>query len=248
VSRVSGRGLGAVHLAAHRRGDALASSADPNARLMLRSDHRGEESYGLSIDWVDVGIPSACQALPAGYALDTRHFELTNPLRLSDGSKRLPVRWRELWRCVCDRAGAISELRPVSPPSLHLRPGLGVSLVGPRAVTAGATVTYRVRLRNLRRGLSESLVAALWHLVAQGAASVVPVRGERKSGRALVHASWRIRELRPAKSMVLRLRVRVPVSSAVRLCVAAMAGADAARAASARLCARISPPPLGGLG
>jgi hypothetical protein len=150
----------------------------------------------------------------------------------------------------------IIGLRPAPQRRISQRSGLRLTPVGPRAVAAGSTVTYRLRLRNLRRGPRNRLVASLWHLTATGSAFAIPVGGSLKARRELVRSRWRVAELRAKHSRTLSLRVQVPVSSAARVCVAADATADSARPARAVVCARVSSPPspppspphIGGLG
>jgi hypothetical protein len=50
----------------------------------------------------------------------------------------------------------------------------------------------------------------------------------------------RIQELRRGRSKTFRMRVRIPRVAHGRSCVAAVASADAARPARARLCARVA--------
>ncbi len=244
--RPSGRALVELRLTGHGQTGVLRSGAgaQPLARLTLgRSAHRSL-SFGLGVTGVAMSVPAACHALPASDALHTPPFTLDTELQISDGRLKRTVSLPTLWRCVRNRAGAISALQTVAPTRLPAHQGLALSLRGPRTVRPGATVTYRVQVRNRRAGRRDRILSSLWHLLVQGGVTANATNNRPKTMR------WPIAELRRGRTRTLPLHFRVPRSAAGRLCITATAGADSARSAGARLCPRIVPivPPPVGLG
>lgn len=190
---------------------------------------------------MNVDVPDACQALPAFDSLATPPFELTSPLKLSDGPRTLTLTLPALWRCARGATGAISELRPVENRTLRLRPGLAVSIAGPRTAAAGRTATYRVRVHDRRGGSRDPLVSGLWDVAVQGGAQILPPGASAPSTAAQLRdrATWTIAELLGGRTRVLRLRIHVPNLRRRRLCVGVAGSADSARPAAAHLCFRV---------
>lgn len=238
------RALGPIRLtpADGRRVLASAASGKPLARLQLGANAGGRQFFELTLSRVDVGVPDACQGLPVSDVLATPVFELNTTLRLRDGGTTETVMLPAVWRCVRDRALNVSELETIAPRALTQRPGLAVSVSGPRIVVPGASVTYLVRVRNHRRARSGRLVPSLWHVVVLG--TVTPRGGIVPAKRV----NWRLAELRCGASKTMRFTVHIPSSVGRGVCVAALASADSARPASAQTCPRIAHTPRVGLG
>jgi hypothetical protein len=246
IDRDSGRPLGMVRMARLRSpGDFADPSGGVRARLELGKTSDGQRSYDLSLSGVNVMVPDACQALPAADALSTPPFSLTSTLELSDGAQTHIVSLPAVWRCVRDSAGVISELSPTAARALARRPGLAVSLAGPRVLGPGANVTYQMRVHNRRRGPSDPLISSLWHVLVQG--SVEADSGAAEAG-ARPRTVGQVTELRRGRSRTLPLRVRVPRSATGRICIGVTVTADSARPAAARICTTIARPARVGLG
>jgi hypothetical protein len=235
---LSGRPLRAVAVAVGASPGRAGRARSPRVRLVLGRTVGRARRYRLTVDRVRVAAPSACRALAASDAREAPPAVLTTVLRLSDGARTRTLRVRGHWRCVRGGGHVVRTLRPLASRRPARRPGLRVSLAGPRAVTPGALATYRVRLTNARPR-RQRLVASLWRVRAHGATFAVGAGGPRRDGRQLGRSTWRIKELRRGRTAVRALRVRVPRTSATRVCVAAGAVADSARPAAARICARV---------
>ncbi len=245
VDRDSGRPLGAVPMAQHGSAGNFADlTRGVRARLALGRSSRDQRSYDLTLSDVNVTVPDACQALSASDSLSTPAFSLTSTLELSDGPRTHIVSLPAIWRCVRDRAGQISELRPTTAKAPPQRPGLAVSLTGPGVLGPGASVTYRVRVHN-RREPGRPLISSLWGVLVEGGVALdSPAAQAGARGQTVGQVS----ELRRGQSRTLRLRVRVPSSATGRICIGVAATADSARPAAARICPRIASLPRLGLG
>jgi hypothetical protein len=114
-------------------------------------------------------------------------------------------------RCRRDARGNISTLVHVHNRPRRLRPGLAVTLRGPRRVQPGTTTRYVARVQNRRRG-GDRLLSSLWGVTLTG--------GTR---------STRMDELRAGRSRRVVFTVRVPRAARGRLCTRAVAGALGAR-------------------
>jgi hypothetical protein len=160
-------------------------------------------------------------------------------LRIGDGRRRRTLSLPILWRCVRARHGAITTLRTVRPRGLPTRRGLRVSVRGPRSVRPGTSATYRVRVRNRRTRPRERLRSSLWNVVVRGIGPL-PASGRSTAVIRPRLVTRRIRELRRRRSKTFRLRVHIPRAARGRSCFTAVALADAARPARARLCAPVA--------
>lgn len=238
VSHGSGVALGTVRLTLGANPGEFVSAAAPFARLQLGADTKGHRPLMLTLDSVDVSIPAACQQLPASDTLATPQFELDTTVSLSDGQTTHTVSLPGVWHCVRNAAGAVSELETVAPEALSQRPGLNVSLAGPDEVTAGQTVTYRIRVRNTRRGTNPAS-SSLWHLFIRSEETTAPPGAE-----PLQSSTRRLAELRRGKSRTIVLRAQIPRDISGSVCVATVVSADAAIPASARSCPAVRPSPV----
>jgi hypothetical protein len=162
--------------------------------------------------------PRACHAWPAAIARDTGPLWLHSSLVIA-GQR---VRLHHHLRCRRDAKGNVSRLAAVRHPARTHRPGLDVSLRGPRTVEPGARVRYVARVRNRRHTGGDRMASSLWDLRV-GA-------GERQV---------RIRELPAGKARRIRFSLTVPERARGRICAQASAGAPGARAANDRACARV---------
>ncbi len=246
VHRDSGRAVGTLRLTPQSRAGAFLSpvGAQPLARLQLRHVAAGQLAYDLTLNRVDVGVPAACQQLPASDALATPPFGLDTALRLSDDHATQTISLPAAWRCIRDRAGTISALELIPPRRQPERVGLAVSIAGPRAVTPGAKLTYLVRVDNHRRGPRNRLISSLWHVVVQSLLSPIPLGVPPRAN----FLAWRLGELRRGRSETRRVAVRIPEMATGHVCITVVAAADSARPATARICPRIVHPPTIGAG
>ncbi len=136
------------------------------------------------------------------------------------------------WRCVRNRGGAIIGLSTVAPPKPAHLSGLALSVKGPRKVIAGSIASYTIRVRNTRRGPRNRDISSLWHLRVQS--NLIPFANEAKIN---IHVPRRVvrrlAELRHGRTMVLRIRIRVPggakQASIHPICLYSSAIADSAR-------------------
>ncbi len=235
VDRESGRPLGALALEPHRNPGTLQSAparSGPLAQLRVRRSAFGGISLTLRLNAVRVDIPDTCQELSGP---DAPPFALATTIRLYDGARTDPVHVSGLWRCVWNRVGAVTSLRTLSAKPLPHRPGLAVSIAGPRTVRAGAIVTYVVRVDDRRPARRNRIISSLWHVVVEAvsAPSGARLRTQVRS------RTWRITELRRGRSRSFRLEVHAPAAG--HFCTDVYAQADSARSAASRLCAEASP-------
>jgi hypothetical protein len=239
VSHGSGVALGTVRLTPGPDPGEFVSAAAPFAHLQLGDDTEGHRPLTLTLDNVNVSMPAACQQLPASDTLATPQFELDTTVALSDGQTTQMVSLPGVWRCVRSASGAVSELETVAQKALSQRPGLSVSLTGPDQVTAGQTATYRIRIRNTRRG-TDPASSSLWHLFVQREETTDPPGTE-----PLQSSTKRVPELRRGKSRIVVFHAQIPRDISGRVCVAMVVSADATIPASARICPNVRPAPVG---
>ncbi len=244
------RAAGPLALAVHTGAPTgkSAPAGGPSGQLSLGRGVLGQRRFSLSVTGVRVGVPAACRQLRAADALATPAVALSTVFMVQDQNRSQEVSVPSVWRCVRDRAGVITGLAPAVTRRVAQRSGLALSLAGPRAVSSGARLTYAVRVRNRRRGPRNRLVSSLWHVLVRGTltSSRPAVRLGSSAPRSM--AAWRLFELRRGQSRTLRLHVQIPRSATGRVCLAAVARADSARAASTRLCTRLISPRASGLG
>ena len=237
----AGRALGPVRLSRRGRGGVLKDPpGGPRVRLRLRRLRGRRVAYVLRASRLRVRVPAACHALAASNALATPHVRLHLRLRIGDGRHRRTLSLPILWRCVRARHGAITALRTVRPKRLPARRGLRLSLRGPRRVRPGTSATYRVRVRNRRTRPRQRLRSSLWNVVVRGTGPLLVSSRLTAATRPRL-VIRRIPELRRGRSKTFRLRVHIPRAARGRSCFTAVALADAARPAGARLCARVTP-------
>jgi hypothetical protein len=256
VRRNAHHGLGAIRLTTGggklrggSGGELGSPQGDPPVTLAVAQTANHEPKLTLSLSRVDVGLPDACQALPASISMATQPFVLQTALALSNGHTTHTVSLPATWTCVRNAAGVVTGLRTVTPPSPAQRPGLAVSVTGqPHIVTPGSNITYTIRLRNTRSGPSNRDVSSLWNVSARTA--LAP--GGRP--RAInVHfpsvAVRQIAELRRGTTRTLRVTFHVPanlVKASIRqVCVAVLAMAASARDATVRTCSSVASPSQG---
>ena len=235
VRSSSGAPVGAVPLAGGHGGVlGGAPGGGASARLRIKAANANHRTVLLTLQGVNLRTPAACEQLPVSDRLATPHVALESQLRLMDGHSAHTVTLTGVWRCIRDRNLSITKLATVAPKPLKLRRGLAVSMAGPRKVTAGRTVTYRIRVRNTRRG-TDRLATSLWDVVIQR-----KLTRKRRGASALRSSIVRLRELRRGKSRTLRFRVRIPRQISGTVCISAVASADSARSASARVCPHVA--------
>ena len=183
--------------------------------------------------------PRACHALPALVALKTRPLWLQTRLVIGDGRRRASVEVHHHVRCRRNARGEVDRLEYVPNRRHRLRPGLAVTLRGPRSVTPGATVTYVARVHNRRHGRNR-LVSSLWDVSVVHGARTKRVH-ELRRGRTR-SVSFRLRVPRTAGTTGAPRSagtVRLPGSARGRFCVGVGASAPGARADFARACSRV---------
>ena len=209
----------------HRRGR-------PRVRLHIRRlDARGGARLDLRLTRVRTrDIRALCTVLPASVSLAGRPLELETRLRLRDRGLSRRITMRQRWRCVRDRKGEFTGIRPIKPRRPAARPGLAVRLGAPRVLASGRRATVRVTVANQRRRRSDRVASSLWDLRITGGAGSTP-------------RTIRFKELRAGRSRTVRLTVPVPRAARGRVCVRVAAGAASARGASARRCARVASRP-----
>ena len=234
IAATRGLTLRVVHTSARGARAALATPTRSGATLTLAPATRGRLSYSLAVGNVNVALPAACQARPASDSLSTPPVQLTTTILLTDGARTIPARLAGIWRCVRDRSGTITRLLPVPPPRLSRRPGLAVSVSGPRNVVPGHQTTYLIRVSNRRRGPRDRFASSLWHVLVYGSLRA----GSATANRSLGPIS-RVTELRRGRSRTFRVTVTIPRAARGRACVSVGALADAARTAAARTCALV---------
>jgi hypothetical protein len=250
LTRSSGGSLGTVRLTA--AGGKLRGSpggaqlgspqGEPPMTLAMHHTSDGEPRLTLSMSRLAVGVPYACQQLPASVAPSAAPFTLQTSLQLSDGHMTQTVSLPAEWRCMRNRGGAVIGLRTVAPPSPAHRSGLALSVTGPQEVIPGSIATYTVRVRNTRPGLSNRDISSLWSIRVQS--NLIPVaKGTNVELHVLRPVVSRLTELRHGKTKLLRIRLRVPSglkqASIHRVCLYTGAIADSAHPASARVCSAV---------
>jgi hypothetical protein len=204
----------------------------PRVRLRLRRPNaRGRARLDLRLSRVRIrDIRALCTVLPASIHQAGRPLELETRLRLRDRAVTQPITMRQRWRCVRDRKGEFTGIRPIKPKPLAARPGLAVRMKAPRVLASGRRATVRIRVANQRRRRPSRVVSSLWNVRIIASAGGAP----RTVG---------VKELRARRSRTVRLTVPVPRRAAGRACVRVAVAADSARGATARRCARIAGAP-----
>ena len=219
----------------HARGGLFTSAGrarGPRVRLRVqRPGVRGRSRYDLRLDRVRVrDVRALCTVLPAGVSRAGRRLELETRLRLRDRGATGRITTRQRWRCVRDRKGEFTGIRPIAPRRPTARPGLAVRLQTPRVLTAGGRASVLVTVTNRRRARPSRVVSSLWHLRITGTAGGRP-------------QTLGVNELRARRSRTLRLTLPVPGAARRRACVRLTVGADSAHPATARRCVRIANSP-----
>jgi hypothetical protein len=219
----------------HVRGGLFTSagrSGTARVRLkLLRLNRGGTMHLDLRLTQVRIrDVRALCTVMPAGVSRAGRPLELETRLRLRDRGVTRRIAMRQRWRCVRDRKGEFTGIRPVRPRPTAARPGLAVSLRVLPALTPGRRASALVTVTNRRPKRPTRVVSSLWHLRITGIAGGRP----RTIG---------LRELRARRSRTVRLRLPVPRAARRQLCVQVTAGADSARPAHARRCVRIANAP-----
>ena len=227
----AGRGLNPFALQ-HRRGGLFSSArSDPRVLLHLRRlGARGEARIDLRLANVRTrDIRALCTVLPAGVSRAGRPLELETRLRLRDRGVIQPITMRQEWRCLRDRNGEFTGIRPILRKPLTVRPGLamrcGRCACRPRpARRPSASRSPTGAARDPVR-----VVSSLWNLRITAAAGGPP-------------RSMRLRELPARRSRTVRLTVRLPRGARRRACVQVAVSADSAGSVRARRCVRRAGP------
>jgi hypothetical protein len=231
------RGSRAPRLKLRRTGpgrfSAAARSGRPRARIVLRRIGRRRALLTLTAGARAFRAPRACHALPASVALETPRLELETRLVIRNGRARRRIVVPHHMRCRRDAAGNIDRLVYIRNRPHRLRPGLAVTLRGPRRVRPGTTARYVVRVHNRRRRGDDRLVSSLWDVTLTGGGRTTRTRRLRSG------PSRRIRELRAGRTRRLAFTIRVPRAAHGRLCADAVAAAPGARADRARACSLV---------
>jgi hypothetical protein len=213
---------------------AAARSGRPRARIVLRRVGRGRASLTLTAGARAFRAPRACHALPASVALETPPLELETRLVIRNGRVRHRVVLPHHVRCRRDAYGNIDRLVYIRNHPHRLRPGLALTLRGPRHVQPGTSARYVARVHNRRRRGGDRLASSLWQVtLASRATATTPAAGAARVSR--------IRELRAGRSRQLVITVRVPRAAKRRFCTHAIATAPGAVADHARVCTRVGP-------
>jgi hypothetical protein len=246
----SGHGLGAVRLTLAKGekpggsgGKLLISSAgEPAASLELQPRATPNPSsqlttMHLALNRVQVAIPEACEELPAAVSMTSPQFVLDTSLALSNGHQTKTFSIPTVWTCVRNQAGAVTRMHTAMLQVPAQRPGLAVSIVGPRTVISGSVVTYSVRVHNTRRGPVNREISSLWNVRVQtGRLPVGKIAGS-------VPVVRRLAELRRSTAKTLQIRIHIPAvkrgSKVRKVCISALATADSAAPATATSCAAI---------
>jgi hypothetical protein len=208
----------------------------PRVRLRVRRvDVRGGARLDLRLSRIRTrDIRALCTVLPARVHRAGRPLELETRLRLRDGSATHAIMMIQRWRCVRDRKGEFTGIRPIKPKRHVARPGLAVRMKAPRISASGRRATVRITVANQRRPRPSRAASSLWDLRITATAGGPP-------------RTARVKELRARHSRTLRLTIPVPRRARGRVCVQVAAIAPSARAAGARRCTRIAgaPPSAG---
>jgi hypothetical protein len=206
---------------------------EPGVRLRLRRlDARGRARLDLRLSRVRIrDIRALCTVLPARVSQAGRPLELETRLRLRDRAATHRITVRQRWRCVRDRKGEFTGIRPIKPKSPAARPGLAVRMKAARMLTSGRRATVRITITNRRRARPSRVVSSLWDLRITASAGGPP-------------RTVRVKELRARRSRTVRVTVPVRRSARGRVCLRVAANATSARGASDRRCARTPTAPL----
>lgn len=209
----------------------------PRARLRLRRLRGNRLHFDLRVTNARLPVPPrSCAGARPGIDLARRPIELRTRLRIDDGRRRpVAIALRPRWSCRRDRVGAVRRLA-VRQPQLR-RPSqrrLVVAIRAPRAARPGSAVTYRIGVRNPRRRTAYDVM--IRSPLARQLRLARRVRGARVGGRQVV---WRLRSLRPHRTKVLRLRVRIARGRRRESCQAVFVEAIDTRPSRARACIRI---------
>jgi hypothetical protein len=222
----------------------------PPATLTLDHDHHGHPRLRFSVSRIRVATPEACQELPASVSLTTRPFTVMTSLTVSDGHHTKTIMLPATWRCLRNRGGAITAIRTLKPTAPAHRPGLRISVRGPRAVTPGSTVRFTVRLHNTRRRPRNRTISSLWNLATT--VYLMPARTHRRATKVhfrTVPIVRRLRELRRGRAHNLQVAIHIPAALSRtrlrRVCITAQTTADATRAAHTQHCAAVIGLPAG---
>jgi hypothetical protein len=204
----------------------------PGVRLRVRRlAERGGARLDLRLTRVRTrDIRALCTVLPASISRAGRPLELETRLRLRDGKATQRITLRQRWRCVRDRKGEFTGIRPIKLKPPAARPGLAVRLRAPHVLPGGRRAAVRVTVTNRRRARPSRVVSSLWDLRITG----------RAGGRLRTTG---LHELRAGRSRTVRLTVPVPRHARGRACVRVSAKAPGARGAVARSCARVTSTP-----
>jgi hypothetical protein len=204
----------------------------PRVRLELRrSGTRGDARIDLRLTRVRTrDIRTLCTVLPARISRAGRPLELETRLRLRDRGATRRITMRQRWRCVRDRKGEFTGIRPIKPKPTTARPGLAVRLGAPRVLASGRRATVLATVANQRRRRPSRVVSSLWDLRVTGSTG--------GPGR-----STGFKQLRAGRSRTVRLTVPVSRGARGRVCVRVVVHATSARGASARRCVRIAGTP-----
>jgi hypothetical protein len=210
----------------------------PRVRLRLRPlDVRGRARLDLTLSRVRTrDVRALCTVLLASVHLAGRPLELETRLRVRDSGVSGRVTLRQRWRCVRDRKGEFTGIRPIKPRRPAARPGLAVRLGAPRVSASGRRATVPVTVANQRRRRPSRMASSLWDLRITGGAGSTP----RTIG---------FKELRAGRSRTVRLTVPVPrrarrcarVAGTPRAGCSAAANAACMRAAKPQRAAHATP-------
>ncbi len=228
----SGRKLRPFALRHVRGGRFVAERRDPRVRLRLRRlGAQGRVHVDLRLSRVRVrDVRALCTVTPAAIGRAGRPLELETRLHLRDGASTGAITMRQRWRCVRDRKGEFSGIRPVRRVRLAARPGLALRVQPLRVTPSGDSVTTVVSVTNRRGTRPRRVVSSLWNVRVTGSAGGGP-------------RSVRVAELRRGRTRTVRLTLPVSRRAGGRICVQVNAGADSARGATSRRCARTAGAP-----
>ena len=163
------------------------------ARLQLRRlDARAAARVDLRLTRVRIrDIRALCAVLPAGISSAGRPLELETRLRLRDRGTTSAIVTRQRWRCVRDRKGEFTGIRPIEAKAPTARRGLALRVHAPRLVAPGRA-TVLVTVTNQRPRRPSRAASSLWQLRITGSA------GRRARTKALQGAAGRTVAHRPA--------------------------------------------------
>jgi hypothetical protein len=203
----------------------------PHVHLKLRRVDTHAARLDLRLTRVRTrDIRALCAVLPARVSRTSRPLELETRLRLRDRGLTAGIVMRQRWRCVRDRKGEFSGIRPIKPKRVAARPGLSVRLGRPRVRASGDRATVVATVTNRRRRRPSRVVSSLWDLRITGSV------GDQVR-------TTRFEELRAGRSRTVRLSLPARRTARGKVCVRVAANATSARGASARRCARVAGAP-----